>query len=82
MAVLLALAKRLPFVIDRQREQHWAQNDLVGDRLPWLLNGKTLGLDRRRNHRVGDRAARVSVWDEGHRDRPRRRETDRTGRRE
>ena len=43
MAVLLALAKRLPFVIDRQREQHWAQNEFVGERLPWLLNGKTLG---------------------------------------
>ena len=44
MAVLLALAKQLPFVIDRQREKHWAQNDLVGERLPWLLQGRTLGL--------------------------------------
>jgi phosphoglycerate dehydrogenase-like enzyme len=44
MTVLLALAKQLPYVIDRQREQRWAQNDLVGDRLPWLLKGKTLGL--------------------------------------
>ena len=44
MAVLLALAKQLPYVIDRQREPRWAQNDFTGDRLPWLLKGKTLGL--------------------------------------
>ena len=44
MAVLLALAKQLPFVIDSQRQARWAQNDFVGGRLPWLLKGKTLGL--------------------------------------
>jgi phosphoglycerate dehydrogenase-like enzyme len=44
MAVLLALAKQLPYVIDAQRQARWAQNDFVGDRLPWLLKGKTLGL--------------------------------------
>lgn len=44
MAVLLALSKQLPYVIDRQRERRWTQNDFVGDRLPWLLKGKTLGL--------------------------------------
>jgi phosphoglycerate dehydrogenase-like enzyme len=43
-AVLLALAKRLPYVVDQQRDRHWAQNEMVGDRLPWLLKGKTLGL--------------------------------------
>ena len=43
-AVLLALAKQLPFVMERQRERRWAQNELVGDRLPWLLQGRTLGL--------------------------------------
>jgi phosphoglycerate dehydrogenase-like enzyme len=43
-AVLLALAKRLPYVVDQQRERHWAQNEMLGDRLPWLLKGKTLGL--------------------------------------
>lgn len=43
-SVLLALAKQLPFVLERQREHRWAQNELVGDRLPWLLKGKTLGL--------------------------------------
>ncbi len=44
MAALLALAKRLPYVIDRQRDRQWAQNDFIGERLPWLLHGKTLGL--------------------------------------
>jgi phosphoglycerate dehydrogenase-like enzyme len=44
MAVVLALAKQLRAVIDAQREQRWAQNDLIGDRLPWLLKGRTLGL--------------------------------------
>src|SRR5688500_1301643 len=43
-AVMLALAKQLPYVIDRQRAQTWAQNDFHGDRLPWLLRGRTLGL--------------------------------------
>lgn len=44
MAVMLALAKQLPYVIDRQREARWAQNDLMGNRMPWLLKGRTLGL--------------------------------------
>jgi phosphoglycerate dehydrogenase-like enzyme len=44
MAVLLALAKQLPLVLDRQRERQWAQNEFAGDRLPWLLEGRTLGL--------------------------------------
>ncbi len=44
MAVVLALAKQLRLVIDAQREQRWAQNELIGDRLPWLLKGRTLGL--------------------------------------
>ncbi len=44
LAVLLALAKRLPFVLEQQRERRWAQNDFQGDRLPWLLRGRTLGL--------------------------------------
>ncbi len=44
MAVLLALAKQLPFVLNRQRKRQWAQNEFTGDRLPWLLEGRTLGL--------------------------------------
>lgn len=44
MAVLLAFAKRLPFVLDEQRHARWSQNQFVGDRMPWLLRGRTLGL--------------------------------------
>jgi phosphoglycerate dehydrogenase-like enzyme len=44
MAVLLGLAKQLPLVIDRQHKRQWAQNEFSGDRLPWLLRGRTLGL--------------------------------------
>jgi phosphoglycerate dehydrogenase-like enzyme len=44
MAVVLALAKQLPLVLDRQRNAHWAQNEFMGPRLPWLLRGRTLGL--------------------------------------
>src|SRR5262245_23139007 len=34
MAVVLGLAKRLPYVIDSQRAQRWTQNEFVDDRLP------------------------------------------------
>lgn len=44
MAVVLAMAKQMPFVLDHQRQAHWAQNEFVGERLPWLLHGRTLGL--------------------------------------
>jgi phosphoglycerate dehydrogenase-like enzyme len=44
MAVVLALAKQLPLVLEHQRNAHWAQNDFMGARLPWLLAGQTLGL--------------------------------------
>jgi len=43
-AVLLGLAKQLPFVLENQRARRWAQNDFHGSRLPWLLKGRTLGL--------------------------------------
>ena len=43
-AVLLALAKRLPFIIENQRQRRWVQNELIGDQLPWLLRRRTLGL--------------------------------------
>ena len=43
-ALMLALAKQLPFVLAAQRERRWSQNEVVGDRLPWLLRGRTLGL--------------------------------------
>ena len=44
LAVMLALAKRLPAILEAQRDHRWVQNDLVGDRLPWLLRGRTLGV--------------------------------------
>ena len=44
LAVVLALAKQLPFVIENQQQARWAQNQFMGDRLPWLLKGRTLGL--------------------------------------
>ena len=44
MAVTLALSKQIPFVIENQRQARWAQNEFVGQRLPWLLKGRTLGL--------------------------------------
>jgi phosphoglycerate dehydrogenase-like enzyme len=44
MAVLLALAKQVPFVLQNQAQSRWAQNEFTGERLPWLLNGRTLGV--------------------------------------
>ena len=44
MAVVLALAKQIPFVLDNQQRSRWAQNEFIGERLPWLLHGRTLGL--------------------------------------
>lgn len=44
MAVTLALAKQLPFVLENQHQARWTQNEFVGSRLPWLLKGRTLGL--------------------------------------
>lgn len=44
LAVVLALAKQLPFVIENQQQARWAQNQFMGERLPWLLKGRTLGL--------------------------------------
>jgi phosphoglycerate dehydrogenase-like enzyme len=44
MAVVLALAKQLPFALESQRAARWAQNEFIDDRLPWLLKGRTLGV--------------------------------------
>jgi phosphoglycerate dehydrogenase-like enzyme len=44
LAVVLALAKQIPFVLENQRDARWSQNQFVGRRLPWLLQGRTLGL--------------------------------------
>lgn len=44
MAVMLGLAKQLPFVLENQRDRRWSQNEFIDGRLPWLLKGRTLGL--------------------------------------
>ena len=44
IACLLALAKRLPAIIRQQDARRWAQNDMVGSALPWLVQGRTLGV--------------------------------------
>ena len=44
MAVTLALAKQLPLVLENQQQARWAQNEFIGERLPWLMKGRTLGL--------------------------------------
>src|SRR4026207_2226161 len=44
MAVTLALAKQIPFVIKNQQLARWAQNEFMGTRLAWLPQGRTLGL--------------------------------------
>jgi phosphoglycerate dehydrogenase-like enzyme len=44
LAVVLALAKQLPFVLDNQRQARWSQNEFLGHRLPWLLQGRTIGV--------------------------------------
>jgi phosphoglycerate dehydrogenase-like enzyme len=44
LAVVLALAKQIPFAIENQQRGEWAQHAYTGPRLPWLLNGRMLGL--------------------------------------
>ena len=44
LALLLGLAKQLPFALLNQHIAVWAQDGFTGARLPWLLNGRTLGL--------------------------------------
>ncbi len=44
MAVVLALVKQIPFVLENQHRARWSQNAFTGERLPWLLKGRTLGL--------------------------------------
>jgi D-2-hydroxyacid dehydrogenase (NADP+) len=41
---LLAIAKRLPHIIRSQDQRRWAQNDLVGDAMPWLVQGRSMGI--------------------------------------
>jgi phosphoglycerate dehydrogenase-like enzyme len=44
MAVVLALAKQIPFTIDNQRRAFWGQLAYTGERQPWLLAGRTMAL--------------------------------------
>lgn len=44
IACLLALAKRLPRIIRDQDARRWAQNEIVGDASPWLVQGRTMGI--------------------------------------
>jgi len=44
LAVILALAKQIPFTLENQQRQQWAQFEYREARLPWLLRGRTLGL--------------------------------------
>jgi len=44
MACLLALARRLSVTLHDQQQHAWRPNDLIGERSPWLLAGRTLGV--------------------------------------
>lgn len=41
---LLALSRRLPMTLRRQDARVWAQNEMVGERSPWLVQGRRLGI--------------------------------------
>lgn len=43
-ASLLALTRRLPLALDRQRQARWAQNEFTGPQLPSVLRGQRLGV--------------------------------------
>lgn len=44
IACLLALSKRLPLIIRHQDARHWAQNEMVGQASPRLVEGRTMGI--------------------------------------
>lgn len=44
LACLLALTRRLPLALERQRTQTWSQNEFTGASLPVTLKGQTLGV--------------------------------------
>ena len=41
---LLALSRGLPFAIRSQDAGVWAQNDMIGERSPWLVQGRRMGI--------------------------------------
>jgi D-2-hydroxyacid dehydrogenase (NADP+) len=44
IACVLALAKRLPAIVRSQDRRHWSQNELVGQDMPWLVEGRRMGI--------------------------------------
>ena len=58
-ATLLALTHRVPFALERQRTQTWAQNEFVGARLPVRLAGLCLGVVGMGS--IGGEVARLGV---------------------
>jgi len=44
MACLLALARRLPQMLQDQQRRVWRPNAFTGEASPWLLSGQTLGV--------------------------------------
>jgi phosphoglycerate dehydrogenase-like enzyme len=44
MAMLLALSRQLPLAVRRQSEGRWAQDEMTGDRMPWLVQGRRMGI--------------------------------------
>lgn len=41
---MLALSRRLPLAIRRQDARRWAQNEMIGDVTPWLVQGQRMGI--------------------------------------
>jgi len=41
---LLAVSKRLPLIIRNQDARRWVQNEMVGDAMPWLVRGRSMGI--------------------------------------
>ena len=44
IAMLLALSRQLPLAVRRQSTGTWAQNEMVGDFVPWLVEGRRMGI--------------------------------------
>jgi D-2-hydroxyacid dehydrogenase (NADP+) len=41
---LLALSRRLPIALRRQDARVWAQNEMVGELSPWVIDGQRMGI--------------------------------------
>lgn len=58
-ALLLAMARRLPFAVERQRQARWAQHEFEGAGRPVLLRGQCLGVIGLGS--IGSEVARLGV---------------------